>query len=251
MMLLPMILAEASERKIRTMANENLNPKDENIKMPAPDEIDGSDLAEDETPIAGDVRARSRLAGDIFDFFEMLILAACAILFLFTFVARVSVVEGASMNQTLENGDRLIVSDLFYTPSQGDIIVFQDIESGHSSAVVKRVIATGGQTVVLSYGYVDGVNTVTVTVDGVTLDETSYRYYDLSLPSHYRDRYQGTATYVVPEGCVFVMGDNTYNSEDSRGDFGFIEEEKILGRVIFRLMGDDLSDLFSKFGPIN
>lgn len=233
------------------MTKENLDPKDVNKEALCPDEIDGTDLTEDEDSVAGNVRARSRLAGDLFDFFEMLILAACTILFLFAFVARVSIVEGASMNQTLEDGDRLIVSDLFYTPSQGDIIVFQDLESGHDNAIVKRIIATGGQTVVLSYGYVDGIYAVTVTVDGVTLDETAYRYYDLSLPSRYRERYQGTTTYVIPEGCVFVMGDNTYNSEDSRGDFGFIEEEKILGRVVFRLMGDDFSDLFSKFGPIN
>ncbi len=237
------------------MAKENLDPildgKDENTKIEVTDAIDGSDFAEEDTPISGDIHARSRFANDVFEFFEMLIIAACAILFLFTFVARVQVVDGDSMLGTLEDGDRLVVSGLFYTPEQGDVVVFQDLDSGRNHAVVKRVIATGGQSVTLSYRYVDGVNTVWITVDGEWIDETAYRYYDTSLPASYRDRYQGTVTYDVPEGCIFVMGDNTYNSEDSRGEFGFIEEEKVLGRVVFRLMGDNLSDIFSKFGPIN
>lgn len=237
------------------MAKDNFDPaldeKKESAKSEAPDEIDGSDFAEEDMPIAGDIHARSRFANDLFEFFEMLIVAACAILFLFTFVARVQVVDGDSMLRTLEDGDRLVVSGFFYTPEAGDIVVFQDLDSGREHAVVKRVIATGGQHVMLNYRYVDGVNTVSITVDGEWLDETAYRYYDTSLPAAYRDRYQGTVTYTVPEGCIFVMGDNTYNSEDSRGDFGFIEEEKVLGRVVFRLMGDDLSDVFSKFGPIN
>ncbi len=238
-------------KEVPYMANEMLDPKNEEDVIPdSPDAIDGCDFAEEDIPLEGSIRPRSRLAKDIFDFLEMLVIAACAILFLFTFIARVSVVSGASMNQTLEDGDRLIVSDLFYTPSRGDIVVFQDIESGREKAIVKRVIAIGGDTVTLSYNYIGNTNTVTVTVNGEILDESAYRFYDLSLPSSYRDRYQGVTTYVVPEGCVFVMGDNLYNSEDSRGVFGYIEEEKILGRVIFRLMGDDFSDFFAKFGTI-
>lgn len=232
------------------MPNEKLDPthdtKGEDMKMENTDEIDGSDFVEEEFPLMP-VRTRGRLARDIFEFFEMLVITACAVLFLFTFVARISVVDGASMAMTLEDGDKLIVSDLFYTPAQGDIVVFQDLDSGRDGAIVKRIIATGGQTVTLTYEH----NFVRVAVDGEVLDESSYRYYDLSLPSSYRDRYQGIVNYTVPEGCVFVMGDNTYNSEDSRGDFGYIKEEKILGRVVFRLMGDNFSDFFDKFGTIN
>lgn len=232
------------------MPNENLNPildkKDENLKTEVTDEVDGSDFAEEELALAP-VRTRGRLAKDIFEFFEMLVITACAVLFLFTFVARISIVDGASMAMTLEDGDKLIVSDLFYTPTQGDIVVFQDLDSGRDGAIVKRIIATGGQTVTLAYEH----NFVRVTVDGEVLDETDYRYYDLSLPASYRNRYQGIVNYTVPEGCVFVMGDNTYNSEDSRGAFGYIEEEKILGRVVFRLMGENFSNFFDKFGTIN
>lgn len=239
-------------KEVPYMSNEMLTPENEEIATPdVTDEIDGCDFAEEDIPIASSIRPRNRIAKDIFDFLEMLVIAACAILFLFSFIARVSVVSGGSMNKTLEDGDRLVVSDMFYTPSRGDIVVFQDLESGRDKAIVKRVIGVGGDTVTLSYQYIGGVNTLTVTVNGEILDESDYRYYDMSMPSDYRDRYQGVMTYVVPEGCVFVMGDNLYNSEDSRGVFGYIEEEKILGRVIFRLMGDDFSDFFAKFGVIN
>ena len=213
------------------------------------EEVDGSDILDDELENEG-LRPKQSFLKDVFDFLEMLILAACAILLVFTFVARISVVEGPSMNRTLEDGDRLIVSNLFYTPAQGDIVVFQDLDSGRESAIVKRIIATGGQTVVLNYGTVDGVYCVTVTVDGVVLDESAYRYYDPKIDDGRKYRYRGTTTYRVPEDCIFVMGDNTYNSEDSRGDFGYVKKDKILGRVIFRLMGDDFSDFFTKFNVV-
>ena len=84
----------------------------------------------------------------------------------------------------------------------------------------------------------------------MTIDEP-YRYYDTSLPSGYAYRYTGTHVYEVPEGHLFVMGDNTYNSEDSRGEFSFIKEEQVLGRVVFRIWCDDLSELGSKLGPVS
>ncbi len=223
----------------------------EEIKDPSPlfpEEVDGSDMLDDELQNEG-IRSRAGFLKDLFDFLEMLIIAAAAILLLFTFVARISVVTGVSMNNTLEEGDRLLVSDLFYTPKRGDIVVFQDLESGRDSAIVKRVIATEGELVVLSYEMKDGVYAVTITIDGEVLDEP-YRYYDPNASFDRKYAYHGTQVYTVPEGCIFVMGDNTYNSEDSRGDFGYVSTDKVLGRVIFRLMGADLSDFFSKFSTV-
>lgn len=208
--------------------------------------------APDEADVAfeGSVRTRAKWAYEFFDFFETLIIAACAILFIFTFVARVSSVEGDSMRNTLEDGDRLIISNLFYEPSQGDIVVYQKLETSYESAIVKRVIAVGGQTVRLTYSDESGVNRVTVEVDGKVLPE-EYRFYDDSLGHAYQYRYTGVHTYEVPEGYIFVMGDNTYNSEDSRGEFGFIKEEQILGRVVLRVWCKDLSKLGSKIGTVN
>lgn len=212
------------------------------VDLTKPDEIDISDISDDEN-YTGTLQTGPKWSHEIFDFLEMLILAACAIMFIFTFVARISTVEGSSMNQTLEHGDRLIVSNLFYEPSQGDIIVFQDLDSPYSDAIVKRVIAVGGQTVRLSY---DAIDNLTIYVDGVLLEE-DYRYYDIV---RYNPEEHISAEYTVPEGHVFVMGDNTYNSTDSRGVFGFVSEDKILGRVIFRLAGDDIHSIFQKFGPV-
>ncbi len=218
-----------------------------------PDEVDGTDMQDDELA-PGEIQARRSFGIEIFEFLEMLILASCAIMLFFTFVARICTVDGPSMNNTLEDGDKLIVSDIFYTPSQGDIVVFQDLDivdegtgkPRYENAIIKRVIATEGQIVELQYKAQGDITTVTVLVDGNVLDEP-YRYYDPS-PTAWKDRYTGTEIYKVPEGCLFVMGDNTYHSEDSRGVFEYVDENNVLGRVVFRLGGKDLSTLFSKIG---
>ena len=233
------------------MSQEILEPKEgleaaEEIAA----ELDFSSPSDDTQDFTGEVRTRAKIAYEVFDFFETLIIAACAILFIFTFVARISKVDGDSMLNTLEHGDSLVVSDLFYTPSQGDIIVFQKMDTHHNSAIVKRIIAVGGQTVRLIYAVEDGVNRVTVEIDGEVMPE-EYRFYDMSLGPQYQYRYNGTYTYEVPEGYLFVMGDNTYNSEDSRGEFSFIKEEQVIGRVVCRVWCDDLSELAEKFGTVN
>lgn len=210
-----------------------------------PEVLDDTDTAYD-----GKVRTRAKWAYEVFDFFETLIIAACAILFLFTFVARISNVDGDSMRNTLEDGDRLIISNLFYEPKQGDIVVFQKLDTNYKSAIVKRIIAVGGQTVRLTYSADSGVNRVTVEVDGEVLPE-EYRFYDVTLGPAYQYRYTGSYEYEVPMGHVFVMGDNTYNSEDSRGEFGYVKEEQILGRVVVRVWCKDLSKLAEKFGTVD
>ncbi len=137
-------------------------------------------------------------------------------------------VNGESMMGTLKNGDVLIVSVLGYTPSGGDIIVCQSESYGLDRPLVKRVIATSGQTVSIDY------TEWKVTVDGVELDEDyvlKREGFDM-LRSNYLD-----GTFTVPEGTVFVMGDNRNNSKDSRSsDIGFIDERYILGRVVLRLL---------------
>lgn len=215
---------------------------------PLDETIDGTDTTDDDFDGNGEM-AKKNYIFTIFDFVEMLIIAACALIFLFTFVARISTVEGTSMFPTLEDGDRLVVSDLFYTPQTRDIVVFQDLSSGKTEAIIKRIIATGGQTVYLDYTSNEKL-TITVCDPGQskengTVLEEDYRYFDLRYSNPYSN-----GVYQVPEGYVFVMGDNTNNSNDSRGSFGCVQEEKILGRVVFRLSGNDLSDLLQKIGPV-
>lgn len=224
------------------------NREENTEKNDVAEEFDATAIPSDDAIGDGEIRTKSKISADIFDFLEMLAVAACAIVLLFSFVARLSSVEGTSMVGTLDDGDKLVVSNLFYEPERGDIIVFQDVDNQyHKSAIVKRVIAVGGQTVTLRYTPSGALNTLTVLVDGVAIDEP-YRYYD---PLQFKPQaHSGEYSYTVPEGHLFVMGDNTYISDDSRGSFGFVDEDKVLGRVVLRLCGDNLSSLFTKFGSV-
>ena len=170
----------------------------------------------------------------LFDYVEIFAICICAVFLIFSFVARICTVNGNSMNQTLKHKEVLIVSPLFYEPKQGDIVVFH--QTGDlNEPVVKRIIALGGQTVKIDFA--DGK----VYVDGEPLDE-EYVYLDTG---KYEKRYWAqydmdysnyTFETVVPEGEVFVMGDNRNNSLDSRSTaIGTVDERRILGRVILRL----------------
>ncbi len=175
---------------------------------------------------------------DLYDWLEVFAVSVAAVFVLFAFVVRVAVVDGDSMNNTLMDGEKLLVLELFYTPKQGDIIVCQDDcpQLGFDNPIVKRVIATAGQTV-----SVDN-ETWTVTVDGVPLQEDYVRY----LPGKPMGEWDYGESYTVPEGHVFVMGDNRTGSWDSRDDaIGPIDERYVIGKVIFRFAP------FDSFGPVS
>ena len=156
---------------------------------------------------------------DFFDFIQCAITAVVIGVMIFVFAFRVIGVEGNSMYSTLHNGDRVIVSGLFYTPKQGDIVIVKS--NLYDTPLVKRIIATEFQTVDIDF--VNGI----VYVDGEALDE-SYTYE----PTYVSEGFEGPVT--VPEGCVFVMGDNRNNSNDSRNyEIGFIDEREIFGKVYF------------------
>lgn len=149
-----------------------------------------------------------------------------AFMLVYVLFFRVVVVKGDSMNNTLVNGDRLLlISSLFYRQSQqGDVIVACKDSFRDGEPIVKRVIATEGQTVNID------VESGTVYVDGVALEEPyiatpTTNDGDMSFPL------------TVPENCIFVMGDNRDNSLDSRSSqIGLIREDEILGKVIFLLI---------------
>lgn len=159
---------------------------------------------------------------ELFDWAQSLIYSIVFIVVLFTFVVRIIGVDGASMEPTLHHNDKIVVTNLFYTPHQGDVIVLRK-ESFLQEPIVKRIIATGGQTVNIDF------ITHQIWVDGVLLDEP---YIKAPIAK------EGDMTFpaTVPEGSVFVLGDNRNNSADSRFTrVGMIDNRYILGHVIFRV----------------
>lgn len=174
---------------------------------------------------------KKSVGNEILEWLESIAVSILIVILVFTFVFRMVIVDGKSMLPTLENGQRLVISHLFYTPKQGDIVVANS--KGLNKTVIKRVIATEGQTVDIDF------DNHTVTVDGEVLNEPY-----INEPTA-RDDGGNTYPMIVPDGTIFVMGDNRNNSTDSRSSLvGCISTDDILGKAIFRIYP------FDKFGRI-
>lgn len=186
---------------------------------------------------------KNNIIASIYEWVEVFCVALFVVVLLFTFVCRLVTVDGPSMNNTLQHGDRLIISDLFYTPDTGDVVVVQDANSpdGLQGPIIKRVIATEGETIDID------PETWTVTVtdkDGnvTVLDETYVNRVDGNMRiGTYGDTYfyknaitESEYPHTVEKGHVFVMGDNRNNSLDSRL-IGDVDERMILGKAYVRV----------------
>ena len=159
---------------------------------------------------------------EVYDWIQCIIFALVFCVLLFVFAVRMVNVVGHSMVPTLEQSDKVVISNLFYHPKQGDVVVLRK-QTLMDEPIVKRIIATEGQTVDIDFD--DGV----VYVDGKALDEPY-----VNEPVHDRENFEGKIT--VPEGCVFVMGDNRNASTDSRdARLGCVDTRYIMGRVYFTL----------------
>lgn len=160
---------------------------------------------------------------ETFEWIQCIVMALVAIVLLFVFVARVINVVGSSMYSTLVDGDKVIITRFAGDYEQGDIVVLRK-ETLREEPIVKRIIAVEGQTVDIDFTL--GI----VYVDGVALDEPY-----VNELTYTQEDFEGPIT--VPEGCVFVMGDNRNNSTDSRDDrVGCVDTRYIMGKVIFRIL---------------
>jgi signal peptidase I len=181
-------------------AKENKDVKDNNSELPA-------------------LSSQDKVRREVYDWINCLSIALIICVIIFAFFIRLIDVKGTSMNPTLNNNDKMLVSGLFYSPKAGDVVVFKKDEYDPDRALVKRVIATEGQVVNIDFD--KGI----VYVDGVPLEED----YIAELTYNKLD-FIGPQT--VPEGCVFVMGDNRNASTDSRKtEIGMVDSRLILGKA--------------------
>ena len=141
----------------------------------------------------------------------------CSIIIILSKFYWIGYIPSESMSQTLEVGQRVICDKTVDEYNRQDIIVFEFEEENVTSLYVKRIIGLPGDVIEIKFG--------AVFVNGGTIDE-GY----LAEGTITNDK--GTDTYVVPEGCVFVLGDNRCNSIDSR-NYGFIDIDDIQGKVIY------------------
>ncbi len=165
-------------------------------------------------------KKKSPFVSGCYEWMEALITSLIVVVMVFTFLFRVVNVSGSSMLPTLESSDRVLLSSLFYTPRQGDVVVISRTV-GLDKPIIKRVIATEGQTVDIDF------ETGMVIVDGEILDESAYiengittQASDMEFPAQ------------VPPGHIFVLGDNRSVSKDSRSsDVGMVDVRYVLGKA--------------------
>ena len=172
-------------------------------------------------PSGGKPRRETSGGRELYMNVRVLVSMMAVFVMMFTFVARIIVVSGPSMENTLWGGDLILVWGLGYTPKQGDVVVLTQ-ESYQEDSIVKRVIATGGQRVDIDYG------ANAVRVDGELLEE-DYIKEQMFVPGYG----EGINHVTVPEGCLFVMGDNRNESADSRyPDIGIVDTRCVIGRGV-------------------
>lgn len=166
---------------------------------------------------------------DLYFWMQALAVALVALILIFTLAGRVIRVVGDSMLPTLHENDLMLLQSVGYTPRQGDIVVLRKA-SFMPEPVVKRVIATAGQHVTVDY-----VNHC-VLVDGVALEEP----YVNEIMNDPHSSELTVLDVTVPEGSIYVLGDNRNRSSDSRNErLGTVDTRYVLGRVLCILLPFD------------
>ena len=160
---------------------------------------------------------------EVYDWIQCLITALIICVMIFVFFIRVIDVVGTSMLPTLQHGNKMLVSGFLYKPKYGDVVVFKADSYDPDKALVKRVIAVGGDDINIDFDkgivYVNGEP-----IEEPYINELTKTKLDFIGPKE------------VPEGCVFVMGDNRNASTDSRDSrIGMVDSRLILGKVYFVL----------------
>ena len=240
----------ALEEVANTEQNEESPTDSENSEAEdtAGEQTEKTDISEDSS---SNSEEKPRRINSIFDFVELFVFTLAAVFIITSFFFKYSSVIGDSMQDTLQSGDKLLLSTLFYDPKPGDIVVIDD--RSLKDPIVKRVIAVGGQTVKVTSNaiYVDGEK---LSEDYVLIDNCrtaagkTYQYSTEpcdELMEHVTGYQHGEYYEIrVPENEVFVLGDHRDNSNDSR-TLGTFHEDAVLGKAILRFFP------FDNFGKID
>lgn len=189
-----------------------------------------------------------KIFGEIYDLAETMLIVFFVISLVLSYIFRISDVDGPSMENTFHTDDKVISLPMARTYHTGDVVVANTTNAyvldgnggiiekdGLKKTVIKRVIASEGQTIDIDF------SSGNVTVDGVLLNEP----YITGLTHNDEGAFTGKYPITVPEGYIFVMGDNRAVSMDSRSPrIGLISENNIIGKVVLRVYP------FSSFGKI-
>lgn len=204
---------------------EKTNEEEQKINKVTEEEIEAVKKAEPD-----DIKAKEPLdiKNEILEWFESFVFAMLIVQLVFIFIFRIVMVDGRSMNNTLSDGDRLIMTHVNYTPERDDVVVVDSDAAG--KILIKRVIGIEGDKIKIDYTnnhvYVNGQQISNEHIKEIMIDNG---YFDRTYMTE-----NGVYEYEVPENCVFVMGDNRNDSKDSRS-IGYVPEKSIMGKAVFRI----------------
>jgi len=165
---------------------------------------------------------KGRFSSELFSWCESLMTVLIVFVLLFTFVIRLIGVDGSSMYPTLEDHNIMLVSNFNYQPERGDVVILRKPGFYNDKPIVKRIIAMGGDTLTID------PLTGDVSVNGTVLQEPY-------IAEKIKTNNMGDMAYplTIPDGNIFVMGDNRNGSTDSRwSSLGLVDERYILGHVL-------------------